>query len=132
VEEKTKSKEQLLHELAEVRRQIAALKKKESRWKQTGDALIEEKNKMQSLVDSLEYGVTIQDREYNIIFQNKTMQNLFGHLGEKCYRIYEFHEGVCEGCPGELPFRIARPTVRNDGYKCLQEKPSSGKIRQLP
>jgi diguanylate cyclase (GGDEF)-like protein/PAS domain S-box-containing protein len=100
--DKNKSKEQVLNELAEARRQMVLLEKEKTFRKEPEDVLMEEKNKLQLLVDSLEYGVTIQDREYNIIFQNKTMQDMFGHIGEKCYRIYEFREERCEGCPTNL------------------------------
>jgi diguanylate cyclase (GGDEF)-like protein/PAS domain S-box-containing protein len=114
MEDNHKSKEQLLHELAEARRQVALLSKEEPRRNATAEALSEEKNKLQSLVDSIEYGVTIQDKEYNIIFQNKYMRDMFGHIGEKCYRIYEFHEKVCESCPAELAFQdgVAHGSVR--------------------
>ena len=100
--DKDKNKEQVLLELAEARRQMVLLRKEKTFRKEAEDVLMEEKNKLQLLVDSLEYGVTIQDREYNIIFQNKTMQDMFGHIGEKCYRIYEFREERCEGCPANL------------------------------
>jgi len=43
VEDKDKSKEQLLHELAEARRQVALLKKEGPLRKETADVLIEEK-----------------------------------------------------------------------------------------
>jgi len=105
MEDKDRSKEQLFHELGELRRRVSALEDEKVHSKQADDVLIAEKNKLKSLVDSLEYGVTIQDRKYNIIFQNKMMSDMFGQIGEKCYRIYEFGEGVCEGCPAELVFQ---------------------------
>ena len=71
--------------------------------------LVSEKNKLQSLIDSLEYGLTIQDRDYTIIFQNRFLSELFGKVGEKCYRTYEFREYVCEGCPVELSFADGMP-----------------------
>jgi PAS domain S-box-containing protein len=68
--------------------------------------VLSEKNKIQSLIDALDCGVTLQDREYNIVFQNKFMRDLFGaNVGEKCYRAYEFLKQVCEGCPLELSFK---------------------------
>ncbi len=70
------------------------------------DELQDERNKLQSVVDSLEYGLTIQDKDYNIIYQNKPSQKPFGaHLGEKCYRIYAGVEKVCDGCPVEQAFK---------------------------
>jgi len=71
--------------------------------------LASEKNKLQSLIDSLEFGITIQDREYNIIFQNEFMKKIFGNMWEKCYQIYESRDNVCDGCPIELSFRDGMP-----------------------
>jgi PAS domain S-box-containing protein len=74
--------------------------------KQAEEALEVEKNKLQSVVDAMEYGLTIQDRDYNIIYESKLQRKIFGdHVGEKCYRIYEGRETVCEGCPVEKAFK---------------------------
>jgi PAS domain S-box-containing protein len=77
--------------------------------KQTEESLQAEKNKLQSLVDAMEHGLTIQDTEYNIIYQNGSGKRDWGdHLGEKCYRVYEGREKVCDGCPVEKAFKDAR------------------------
>ncbi len=74
--------------------------------KQTDEALKAERNKLQSLIDAMENGLTIQDRDYNIIYQNEPLKEIFGdQLGEKCYRIYEGREKMCEGCPVEKAFK---------------------------
>jgi PAS domain S-box-containing protein len=75
--------------------------------KQVEEALQTEKNKLQSLIDALEYTITIQDTEYNIIYQNEPSRIASGgdHLGEKCYRAYEGRETVCDGCPVEEAFK---------------------------
>ena len=75
--------------------------------KQAEEALQVEKNKLQSLVDAMEDTVTIQDTEYNIIYQNEPSRMASGgdHVGEKCYRVYEHRETVCEGCPVETAFK---------------------------
>ena len=67
--------------------------------KQAEEALQEERNKLQAIVDAIEYGLTIQDRDYNIIYQNEILSNVFGSLGEKCYRVYEGKDKTCDGCP---------------------------------
>jgi len=65
-----------------------------------------ERNKLQSLVDAIEDGLTIQDRDYNIIYEGRLQRTLFGdHLGEKCYHVYEGRERICEGCPVEKAFK---------------------------
>jgi len=75
--------------------------------KQAEEALQGEKNKLQSVVDAMEYTLTIQDRDYNIIYQNEPSRIASGgdHLGEKCYRVYEGREKVCDGCPVEKAFK---------------------------
>lgn len=79
-----------------------------SERKKAEEALQEERNKLQAIIDSMEYGLTIQDRDYNIIFQNEALKNLFGNgLGEKCYQAYEFRDKICDGCP----VRMASPIL---------------------
>jgi two-component system NtrC family sensor kinase len=74
--------------------------------RQAEEELQAERNKLQSLVDALEDGLTIQDTDYNIIYKGRLQRTLFGdHLGEKCYRIYEGREKICEGCPVEKAFK---------------------------
>ncbi len=59
------------------------------------DSLLLE-NVMQSMGD----GLSIQDRELRIVYQNQFMIDLFGsHIGEYCYQVYEKRESICIGCP---------------------------------
>jgi len=66
-----------------------------------------EKNKLLSVIDAMADGLTIQDRDFNIIYQNEPAKLIYGgdHVGEKCYRIYENRDTVCEGCPVKLAFK---------------------------
>ena len=74
--------------------------------KQAKETLKAEKNKLQSLIDTMEDGLTIQDRDYNIIYQNEPLKEIFGdQLGEKCYRVYASKDKVCNGCPVAIAFR---------------------------
>jgi PAS domain S-box-containing protein len=74
--------------------------------KQAEEALQTEKNKLQSLVDAMEDGITIQDKDYNIIYEGKLVETIFGdRRGEKCYRVYEGREELCDGCPVEKAFK---------------------------
>ena len=74
--------------------------------RQAEEELQAERNKLQSLVDAMEDGLTIQDRDYNIIYQGRVQRSIVGdHLGEKCYRVYEGREEICEGCPVQRAFK---------------------------
>ena len=74
--------------------------------KQTEEALQAEKNKLQSLIDAMEDGLNILDKDYNIIYQNEPLRRLYGdRVGEKCYRVYEGREEICDGCPVKKAFK---------------------------
>jgi PAS domain S-box-containing protein len=45
-------------------------------------------------------GISIQDTNYKVLYQNKVHINLVGsHVGEYCYNAYEKREDRCKGCP---------------------------------
>ncbi len=74
--------------------------------KRMEDALQAEKNKLQSVIDAMEDGLTIQDKDFNIIYQNELVRKIFGdQLREKCYLVYEGREKMCDGCPVEKAFK---------------------------
>jgi PAS domain S-box-containing protein len=63
----------------------------------------------EQLYENLPDGVTIQDREFNIIYQNKSMKEIFGErTGEKCYSVYEKRDEICEGCGLRKVFETGR------------------------
>jgi len=78
---------------------------------QAEEALQAEHNKLLSLMEAMEYTVTIQDKEYNIVYQNEQSRIASGgdHVGEKCYRAYEGRETVCDRCPVEAAFKDGKP-----------------------
>jgi len=83
--------------------------------KRAEEELQEEKNKLQSVVSAMEDGLTIQDRDFNIIYQNETSKRASGdHIGNKCYRAYENRDEICDGCPVQKAF--------NDGKSHTAER----------
>jgi len=67
--------------------------------KRAESALLEEKNKLEAVLGSIGEGISIQDRDLNIIYENKALTDIKGsHVGEKCYEVYGEGE-VCGGCP---------------------------------
>ncbi len=75
--------------------------------KQMEAAIQTEKNKLQALLSSIEYGLTIQDKDYNIIYQNEASRRAYGgdRVGEKCYRAYASRDKVCTKCPVAMAFK---------------------------
>ena len=52
------------------------------------------------ILDAVGDGVSIQDTEFKIVFQNQVHINIVGdHLGKYCYEAYRRRQQVCEGCP---------------------------------
>ncbi len=100
--------------------------------KQAEEKFQEEKNKLQSVVDAIEYGITIQDRDFNIIYQNEQAKKPFGErIGEKCYRAYSGKEQVCDGCPVAKAFKDGkshtdvRPNISPSGKVTYWENTAS-------
>jgi signal transduction histidine kinase len=66
----------------------------------------------QHILHNLSDGITVQDRDFNIIYQNSAMQRSFGcHLGEKCYVVYEKRSAPCEGCGLAKAFQSGEPNL---------------------
>jgi diguanylate cyclase (GGDEF)-like protein len=56
--------------------------------------------KSEGIIAAIGDGISIQDTNYIIVYQNKSHAKIFGnHVGEYCYKAYHLSDGVCEGCP---------------------------------
>ncbi len=63
------------------------------------EKIIEEHNKLEAVMAALDEGITLQDRQFKILYQNKQHQAIQGgHCGEYCYSAYQQKDGVCPGC----------------------------------
>jgi PAS domain S-box-containing protein len=64
-----------------------------------------EKARSKSILEAIGDGVSIQDREFRVLYQNQIHKSLTGqHEGEFCYQAYEEREDRCEGCPVALAY----------------------------
>jgi len=80
--------------------------------KRAEEELITEQNKFLAVINAMEDGLTIQDLDYNIIYQNETIKNVFGvRLGEKCYSTYEGKNSICDGCPVKMVYKDGKSHV---------------------
>jgi PAS domain S-box-containing protein len=63
-------------------------------------SLRQEKEKLQTILASIGEGISIQDRDLRILYQNDASRRLLGdHVGEVCYRAYGEREDACPACP---------------------------------
>ena len=76
----------------------------------------------EQVLESLSDGITIQDKDFRIIYQNKAMTRSFGNqVGNRCYAIYEKRCEVCEGCGLRKAFQtgqaslVLRTAIEQDG-----------------
>lgn len=119
-----KTKDQLIEELEVLRRQNAELSEaiktpSESclnitRYKRVKDSLEEvvglteqEKAKTASIIAAIGDGVSIQDSNFRVLYQNQAHMDMVGgdKRGGFCYIAYAHSAGICEGCPVESSFR---------------------------
>ncbi|MEN8142536.1 MAG: ATP-binding protein [Thermodesulfobacteriota bacterium] len=68
--------------------------------------LIEERNKLTSVLDAMGDGLTVQDRNFKILYQNNIHKEKFNdRTGEYCYQAYHGRDAVCDGCLLKKTFR---------------------------
>jgi PAS domain S-box-containing protein len=66
----------------------------------------EEKAKSEAIIAAMGDGISIQDSEFKILYQNRIHKDLLGdHIGEYCYHAYAELDKVCTGCHMEVAFR---------------------------
>ncbi|KAF0144707.1 MAG: putative signaling protein [Nitrospirae bacterium] len=90
-------------------------KKAEEERKAAFEQAENEKAKWEAIVAAIGDGITIQDRDFRIIYQNQVAINFIGnHVEEYCYMAYEGMEHTCKGCPVAMSFEDGKihTTVR--------------------
>ncbi len=65
-----------------------------------------EKTKTEAIIAGIGDGISIQDRDYRIIYQNQVLKDIVGdYVGRFCYSVYDSRDEVCEDCPLAASFR---------------------------
>lgn len=74
--------------------------------KKLEQSLLEERDRLKKIADSIGAGLSLIDRDFRIIWVNDVLERWFGkseHLrGKKCFETYQFRNYVCERCPSRL------------------------------
>ena len=65
----------------------------------------DEKARTDAVIAAIGDGISIQDRDFKIVYQNQIYKDLVGeHLGEYCYKAYARSDAVCEDCHMDISF----------------------------
>ena len=66
----------------------------------------EEKAKTEAIIAAIGDGISIQDTDFKVLYQNEIHMKLVGdHVGEYCYQAFEHKDERCEICPVAMTFR---------------------------
>jgi hypothetical protein len=60
----------------------------------------------QEIIEAFGYAVSLQDKNFKIIYQNKMAKKIIGnHIGKFCYQVFEHTDSVCDNCPLALSYK---------------------------
>ena len=89
------------------KKQILQEAESSKKYQEAKEILKDPEKLLKNLMKSMGDGLSIQDMDMRIIYQNKFMIDTFGkHSGEYCYTVYENRDKVCEGCPIVQAYKV--------------------------
>jgi AraC family transcriptional regulator len=96
MEDKNKTKKQLIDELAYVHKLIAKFE----------NEILKKEQKLAGIISSVRDHMSMIDEHYNIVWANDVAKRLFGPdlIGKKCYAAYHRRDKNCESCVVEKTF----------------------------
>ncbi|MDA8433902.1 MAG: PAS domain-containing protein [Nitrospiraceae bacterium] len=87
-------------------RDITETKKAEREMKFALLKADQERAKSEAIIAAIGDGVSIQDADFRVLYQNQIHKDLMGdHGGEHCYKAFQERDGVCDDCPVERSLR---------------------------
>ena len=112
----------------ELKQRIKELRKEAAERKKFEEALKESEERYRSLVDNIDFGVTMIDSSHNIVMTNVSQARMFKKpvhefIGKKCFREYEKRENICPHCPGVQAMSTGQTAhtetvgIRDDGSR---------------
>ena len=91
-------------------------------------AVRESEERYRSLVENIDMGITLIDRQHRILMVNNAQATLFGrtprdYVGQACFQAFEKRDTICDHCPGVQAMTTGRSAevetqgVRDDGSR---------------
>ena len=113
MKDKDKTKEQLIGELVELRRQNAELKKPEIRHRKEDEEFLKIEEKKELILASISEIVVYLDKEYKVIWANRMSGESVGLksdelIGRHCYEIWRQRSRPCSSCPVVKVFKTGK------------------------
>lgn len=113
--DKNKTKDQLIHEVERLRNRLAELEESEVECRRAEDTLKEREKFLADILNSIQDGISILDKDLNIIQVNPTMEKWYAHkmplVGKKCFEAYHGREEHCEICPSLRTLKSGKPSM---------------------
>jgi PAS domain S-box-containing protein len=120
--------QRVMERTSEMARAIEALKAEIDGRKQAEEALRKSEELYRSLVENINFGITIVDKDFRIIMTNTEICRWFNKsarefAGKNCFEEFEKRQAVCPHCPGVKTMATGHPAqvetegVREDGTR---------------
>jgi signal transduction histidine kinase/ABC-type amino acid transport substrate-binding protein len=107
----------LNHTLEQSREELL---RSEERSRNLAQEAVRERTRSQAILEGIQDGISIQDREYRVLYQNSHFIAMVGeHSGEFCFQAYQHKDAPCDGCPLTAAFRDGLPHSRVMTLSCL-------------
>lgn len=96
-----------------------------SGYKRAEEKIIEEKNKLATILTNIGEGVNIVRSDYTVKYQNKFLSDRFGDLiGNKCHNGFINSQTPCEGCP-------MQSTIENYSTASVEQRGKDGQYYEM-
>jgi PAS domain S-box-containing protein len=100
---------------------VCAIGRNLSERKQAEEALLRQRDNLVSIMEAMEDGIYIANRQYGIEYTNLALRKEFGPVeGKKCYEYFHDRNQPCPWCRNEEVF--AGKTIRREWYSPKNQK----------
>lgn len=97
---------------AEGRKYFSGIVEDISERKKLEQSLLEERDRLKKIADSIGAGLSLIDKDFRIVWVNEVFERWFGEIGgirgRNCFEIYHFRNNMCDSCPSRKAMETGR------------------------